>query len=137
MRAKKRERNSNVDIYACSLVFLVWALWHGLDDPTCVRSLGVAILPYLHSSISTALMRPRRPKQYCLQLVIYIYIYIYIYALYPNISMHIPHTVLYTFPKVLILRLFLLIKWFFYSWWSFALFSDPNVWFKGDVVRRD
>ena len=24
-------------------------------------------------------MRPRRPKQYCLQLVIYIYIYIYIY----------------------------------------------------------
>ena len=26
--------------------------------------------------ISTALMRPRRPKQYCLQLVIYIYIYI-------------------------------------------------------------
>ena len=32
--------------------------------------------PYLHPSISTALMRPRRPKQYCLQLVIYIYIYI-------------------------------------------------------------
>ena len=62
-------------IYTCSLVFLVWALWHGLDDPTCVRSLGVAILPYLHSSISTALMRPRRPKQYCLQLVIYIYIW--------------------------------------------------------------
>ena len=24
-------------------------------------------------------MRPRRPKQYCLQLVLYIYIYIYIY----------------------------------------------------------
>ena len=24
-------------------------------------------------------MRPRRPKQYCLQLVIYIYVYIYIY----------------------------------------------------------
>ena len=50
-----------------------WALWHGLDDSTCVRSLGVAIWPYLHPSISTALMRPRRPKQYCLQLVIYIY----------------------------------------------------------------
>ena len=36
----------------------------------------------LHPSISTALMRPRRPKQYCLQLVIYIYIkqkkYIYL-----------------------------------------------------------
>ena len=29
--------------------------------------------------ISTALMRPRRPKQYCLQLYIYIYIFIYIY----------------------------------------------------------
>ena len=27
-------------------------------------------------AISTALMRPRRPKQYCLQLVICIYIYI-------------------------------------------------------------
>ena len=26
--------------------------------------------------VGTALMRPRRPKQYCLQLVIYIYIYI-------------------------------------------------------------
>ena len=29
----------------------------------------MAIWPYLHPSISTALMRPRRPKQYCLQLV--------------------------------------------------------------------
>ena len=64
---------------ACSPVFLVWALWHGLDDPTYVRSLEVAIWSYLHPSISTALMRPRRPKQYCLQLVIYIYTYIYIY----------------------------------------------------------
>ena len=35
----------------------------------------MAILPYLHPSISTALMRPRRPKQYCLQLVIFIFIY--------------------------------------------------------------
>ena len=66
-------------IYICMLIsFLVRALWHGLDDPTYVRSLGVAIWSYLHPSISTALMRPRRPKQYCLQLVIYIYIYIYI-----------------------------------------------------------
>ena len=32
----------------------------------------------IHPSISTALMRPRRPKQYSLQLVIYIYIYIFI-----------------------------------------------------------
>ena len=30
------------------------------------------------ADISTALMKPRRPKQYCLQLVTYIYIYIYI-----------------------------------------------------------
>ena len=30
---------------------------------------------HLHLSISTALMTPRRPKQYCLQLYIYIYIY--------------------------------------------------------------
>ena len=48
-------------------------------DPTCVRSLGVTLLPYLHPSISTALMRPRRPKQYCLQLVIYVYIYFIVY----------------------------------------------------------
>ena len=34
----------------------------------------MAIWSYLHPSISTALMRPRRPKQYCLQLVLYIYI---------------------------------------------------------------
>ena len=30
-------------IYACSLDYLVRALWHGLDDTTRVRSLGVAI----------------------------------------------------------------------------------------------
>ena len=39
---------------------LVIGTRHGLDDSTCVRSLGVAIWPYLHPSISTALMRPRR-----------------------------------------------------------------------------
>ena len=71
---KKNYIHTHIYIYACSLIFLVWALWHGLDDPTYVRSLGVAIWSYLHPSISTALMRPRRPKQYCLQLVIYIYI---------------------------------------------------------------
>ena len=32
-------------------------------------SFGETILVLLHPSISTALMRPRRPKQYCLQLV--------------------------------------------------------------------
>ena len=33
------------------------------------------IIPSSHADISTALMRPRRSKQHCLQLVIYIYIY--------------------------------------------------------------
>ena len=33
----------------------------------------------IYLDISTALMRPRRPKQYCLQLKKKIYIYIYIY----------------------------------------------------------
>ena len=60
------------------LVYIYIYIWHGLDDPTCVRSLGVAIWPYLHPSISTALMRP---KQYCLQLYKYIYIS-YIYSIY-------------------------------------------------------
>ena len=40
--------------------------------------LGRLLAANLNSSISTALMRPRRPKQYCLQLVIYIYICTYI-----------------------------------------------------------
>ena len=35
----------------------------------------MAIWLHLHPSISTALMRPRRPKQYCLQLVIYVHPY--------------------------------------------------------------
>ena len=33
--------------------------------------------------------------------------------LYPNISMHILHTVLYTFPNVLVRRICITIKWFF------------------------
>ena len=44
--------------------------------------------------------------------------------LHPNISIHILHTVLYTFPKVLTRRICLTIKSFF-SWWSFPLFSWP------------
>ena len=32
-------------------------------------------MPYLHSNVSIALMRPRRPKKYRLQLIIYMYIY--------------------------------------------------------------
>ena len=50
--------------------FLVWAIWHGLDDTTSVGSFGVTIWVLLPPSISTTLMRPRRPKQYCLQLAI-------------------------------------------------------------------
>ena len=42
--------------------------------------------------------------------------------LHPNISIHILHTVLYTFNKVLTRRICLTIKSFF-SWWSFSLFS--------------
>ena len=44
--------------------------------------------------------------------------------LHPNISIHIHHTVLCTFTKVLTRRLCLTIKSFF-SWWSFPLFSWP------------
>ena len=39
----------------------------------------------------------------------------------PNISMHILHTVLYTFSKVLTRRIYWMIKSFF-RWWSFPLF---------------
>ena len=44
--------------------------------------------------------------------------------LHPNISMHILHTVLYTFPKVLTRRICLTIK-SFSGWQSFPLFSCP------------
>ena len=42
--------------------------------------------------------------------------------LHPNISLHILHTALCTFPKVLPRRISLIIKSSF-SWWSFPLFS--------------
>ena len=42
--------------------------------------------------------------------------------LHPNISMHILHTVLYAFPKLLTWKICLLIKSFF-VWWPFLLFS--------------
>ena len=41
--------------------------------------------------------------------------------LHPNISMHILHTVQYTFPKVMTRRICATIN----SWWSFPLFSWP------------
>ena len=44
--------------------------------------------------------------------------------LHPNISMHILHTVLYIFPKVLTRRICLTIK-SFSGWQSFPLFSCP------------
>ena len=44
--------------------------------------------------------------------------------LHPNISMHIPHTVLQTFPKVQTKRIFFKIKSLF-RWWSFPLFMKP------------
>ena len=45
--------------------------------------------------------------------------------LHPNFTLHILHTVLYTFPNVLTRRICLTIKSFF-SWWSFSLFSWPS-----------
>ena len=51
----------------------MWDTWGGFISLTSIPD------------ISTALMRPRRPKQYCLQLVIYIYIYIH----YNNIAQYI------------------------------------------------
>ena len=45
--------------------------------------------------------------------------------LHSNISMHILHTVLYTFPWALVWRICLLIASFF-SWWSSPLFSWPQ-----------
>ena len=43
---------------------------------------------------------------------------------HPKINMHLLHTVLHTFPKVLIIRICLTIKSFF-NMWSFPLLSEP------------
>ena len=58
-------------------------------------------------------MRPRRSKQYCLQLVIYIYIYIYthIYAINNEISKN-AHTVIFLAIKKFYLILFLCLRFF-------------------------
>ena len=48
----------------------------------------------------------------------------YINPLHPNISMHILHTVLLTFPKVMTRRICLPIESFF-AWWSFPFFLWP------------
>ena len=52
----------------------------------------------------------------------------------PNISMHIIHTVFYTFPWTQIRRICLIIKGCIC--WAFPLFSLPNVWFIGFIVKR-
>ena len=56
-------------------------------------TLEVALRLTFILAISTALMRPRRPKQYCLQLVIYTFIYIYVYlyiSIYISIYIYTP-----------------------------------------------
>lgn len=52
----------------------------------------------------------------------------------PNISTHIIHSVFYTFPWTQIRRICLIIKG--HICWAFPLFSLPNVWFIGFIVRR-
>ena len=69
-----------ITIIVLYIYMYIYIHTYGLDDPTYVRPLGVAIWSYLHPSISTALMRPRRPKQYCLQLHTYIYMRMSIYT---------------------------------------------------------
>ena len=55
--------------------------------------------------------------------------------LHPNISMHILHTVLYKFPKVLTRRICIKIKSFL-SWWLFALFLWPGCSIQGWFVKE-
>ena len=56
--------------------------------------------------------------------------------LQPNISMHILHTVLYTSPKMLTRRICLRIKSFLFG--DHSLYTcNLNVWFRGDIVRRN
>ena len=54
----------------------------------------------------------------------------------PNISVHILHTILCTYTKVLTRRICLIIKGFFRLWY-FLYSRDINVWFSGDIVRRN
>ena len=54
--------------------------------------------------------------------------------LHPNISMHIPLNIFYTFPNVLKRRICFTIK-SFSSWFNHFLYShDLNLWFWGDMV---
>ena len=56
-------------------------------------------------------------------------------SLHPNISLQVFHTVLYTFPMVLIMRICLTKN--FSSLDHFLYSCDLNVWFKGDTVGRN
>ena len=53
-----------------------------------------------------------------------LYMRLFLNPLPPDISVHILHTIHYTFPKVLTRRICLIITSCF-SWWSFPLFSWP------------
>ena len=50
---------------------LIWALWYGLDVTTCMFHSRWLFKLYFHPFIRTALMRPRRPKQYRLHLNVF------------------------------------------------------------------
>ena len=79
--------------YCLQLDIALWCknqIEHSIWDESLLLSNCARSLEYSSSStlaglsyhicgkLEVALMRPRRPKQYCLQLYIYIYIYIYI-----------------------------------------------------------
>ena len=56
-------------------------IWHGVFSPTSLehqRGHKCSHLCQPFPSLCTALMRPNRPNQFCLQFWVYIYIYIYI-----------------------------------------------------------
>ena len=61
---------------------------------------------------------------------------IFLGPLCPYISMHIPHTVLQTFPKVQTKRIFFKIKSLL-CWWSFPLFMKPLWVIWGWFVKRN
>ena len=60
------------------------------------------------------------------------------YPLHPNISLHILHTVLYTFPEALAKRICFKVESFlkFVISIFIRLVTNLYVWFWGDIVRR-
>ena len=65
-RVAQKQRKGRLSFFIDFDIYIyvrhVWDIWGGFISLTSIPD------------ISTALMRPRRPKQYCLQLYIYIYI---------------------------------------------------------------